>query len=87
MIVLARSFWCWVMLSQPWRFPFSPETWTARRLKGYLQRWRLPALELGIGSSASFPRGSLSKPGAADRSTAGVFVLHQTLGLRNPRGA
>lgn len=40
------------------------------RSRAICKRWRLPALELGIGSSASVPRGSLSKPGAADRSAA-----------------
>jgi threonine/homoserine efflux transporter RhtA len=38
MIVLGTIFLVlWVMWSQPWRFRFSPETWTALAAQGYWQ--------------------------------------------------
>jgi hypothetical protein len=59
---------------------------STRSSRAICNRWRLPALELGIGSSASFSRGSLSKPGAADRSAAWSVRLARDPGdYGNPR--
>ena len=83
MIVLGTIFLVlWVMLSQPWRFPFSPETWTALAAQGLfatagaylLWNWglaRVPASRAGVFLNLEPLTGAL----------LGVFVLHETLGI------
>jgi drug/metabolite transporter (DMT)-like permease len=88
MIVLGTIFLVsWVMLSQPWRFRFSPETWTALAAQGLfatagaylLWNWglaRVPASRAGVFLNLEPLTGAL----------LGVFVLHETLGIKgNPR--
>jgi drug/metabolite transporter (DMT)-like permease len=82
MIVLGTIFLVsWVMLSQPWRFRFSPETWTALAAQGIfataaaylLWNWglaRVPASRAGVFLNLEPLTGAL----------LGVFVLDETLG-------
>jgi len=83
MIVLGTIFLVlWVMLSQPWRFRFSRETWTALAAQGLLAtagayllwNWglaRVPASRAGVFLNLEPLTGAL----------LGVFVLHETLGI------
>jgi drug/metabolite transporter (DMT)-like permease len=83
MIVLGTIFlMLWVMWSQPWRFRFSPGTWTALAVQGLfataaaylLWNWglaRVPASRAGVFLNLDPLTGALP----------GVFVLHETLGI------
>ncbi len=83
MIVLGTIFLVlWVMLSQPWRFRFSPETWTALAAHGLfataaaylLGNWglaRVPASRAGVFLNLEPLTGAL----------LGVFVFDETLAI------